>query len=59
MPVVHLRPEEPVVRAHYAPGLVLVRPDLYVAWRGDHSEDPLAVIDRVRGAVDVPRVEGG
>jgi len=35
----------------YERRLVLVRPDGHVAWRGDHiDEDPLAVIDRVRGA---------
>jgi hypothetical protein len=35
----------------YERRLVLVRPDGHVAWRGDASPaDPLAVIDRVRGA---------
>jgi hypothetical protein len=34
-------------------GLVLSRPDQHVAWRGDRlPADPLALIDRVRGAVD-------
>ncbi len=32
-------------------GLVLSRPDQHVAWRGDRTPaDPLALIDRVRGA---------
>jgi hypothetical protein len=31
--------------------LVLVRPDGHVAWRADAMpDDPLAVVDRVRGA---------
>jgi hypothetical protein len=31
--------------------LVLSRPDQHVAWRGDRlPDDPLALIDRVRGA---------
>jgi hypothetical protein len=31
--------------------LVLLRPDRHVAWRGDGlPADPLALIDRVRGA---------
>ena len=33
----------------YEKRLVLVRPDGYVAWRGDQADDPLAIIDRVRG----------
>jgi hypothetical protein len=34
---------------HHA--LVLSRPDQHVAWRGEHlPADPLALIDRVRGA---------
>jgi hypothetical protein len=37
--------------ALYARRLVLVRPDGHVAWRGDAApDDPLAVIDRIRGA---------
>jgi 2-polyprenyl-6-methoxyphenol hydroxylase-like FAD-dependent oxidoreductase len=38
----------------YARRLVLVRPDGHVAWRGDAApDDPLAVIDRIRGAVQL------
>jgi hypothetical protein len=34
-------------------GLVLSRPDQHVAWRGDRlPADPLALIDRVRGAAN-------
>ena len=37
--------------AHYRTRLVLVRPDQHIAWHGDADPpDPLAVIDRVRGA---------
>jgi hypothetical protein len=37
--------------APYDRKLVLSRPDQYVAWRGDTvPDDPLALIDRVRGA---------
>jgi 2-polyprenyl-6-methoxyphenol hydroxylase-like FAD-dependent oxidoreductase len=39
------------VRTLYPQGLVLVRPDQHVAWRGDLApEDPTALIDLVRGA---------
>jgi 2-polyprenyl-6-methoxyphenol hydroxylase-like FAD-dependent oxidoreductase len=35
----------------YGRGLVLSRPDQHVAWRGDSQPaDPLALIDRIRGA---------
>jgi 2-polyprenyl-6-methoxyphenol hydroxylase-like FAD-dependent oxidoreductase len=41
----------PAVRAAYGADLVLVRPDGHVAWRGDAPPpDPLALVDRVRGA---------
>ena len=43
--------ENPDAAALYERGLVLVRPDGHVAWRGDSEPaDPLALIDRVRGA---------
>jgi 2-polyprenyl-6-methoxyphenol hydroxylase-like FAD-dependent oxidoreductase len=38
------------LRDRYGADLVLVRPDQYVAWRGDHApDDPLTLVDRVRG----------
>ncbi len=43
---------EPAVVQLYERSLVLVRPDGHVAWRGDTPPaDPVAVIDRVRGAI--------
>ena len=43
--------EDPEAAALYERKLVLVRPDGHVAWRGDREPaDPLALIDRVRGA---------
>jgi hypothetical protein len=42
---------DPEIGALYERRLVLVRPDGHVAWRGDTAPaDPLAVVDRVRGA---------
>jgi hypothetical protein len=36
----------------YPRKLLLSRPDRHVAWRGDRQpDDPLALIDRVRGAL--------
>ena len=42
---------DPAIAALYESKLALVRPDGHVAWRGDSApQDPLAVIDLVRGA---------
>ena len=44
-------PKEPGVSAFDGSRLILSRPDQHVAWRGNHlPADPLALIDRVRGA---------
>ena len=41
----------PTTAIFYGGGMVLSRPDQHVAWRGDRlPADPLALIDRVRGA---------
>jgi hypothetical protein len=41
---------DPQARRRYQRDLVLIRPDQHVAWRGNTvANDPLAVIDRVRG----------
>ena len=43
------RIDDPSIAALYERALVLVRPDGYVAWRGDAlPEDPKALIDRGR-----------
>jgi hypothetical protein len=34
----------------YRSKLVLVRPDQHIAWHSAAAADPLAIIDRVRGA---------
>jgi 2-polyprenyl-6-methoxyphenol hydroxylase-like FAD-dependent oxidoreductase len=38
------------LRDLYGSDLSLVRPDQHVAWRGDRLDDPVAVLDCVRGA---------
>jgi 2-polyprenyl-6-methoxyphenol hydroxylase-like FAD-dependent oxidoreductase len=51
---------EPAAAATFDGLLVLSRPDQHVAWRGNRSPaDPLALIDRVRGAANqTPRPSG-
>ena len=45
--------ERPATAIFYGGGLGLSRPDQHVAWRGDSlPADPLALIDRVRGAAN-------
>ena len=44
--------DDPAIAALYERRLVLVRPDGHVCWRDNAApQDPLALIDRVRGAV--------
>jgi 2-polyprenyl-6-methoxyphenol hydroxylase-like FAD-dependent oxidoreductase len=51
MPLTVLDLDEAEASALYAKKLALVRPDRHVAWRGDaEPDDPLALIDRLRGA---------
>lgn len=51
VPLARLDVEADVAPAAYDRALVLSRPDRHVAWRGDRlPADPLALIDRVRGA---------
>jgi 2-polyprenyl-6-methoxyphenol hydroxylase-like FAD-dependent oxidoreductase len=51
VPLKVLDVERPAAATFYGGGLVLSRPDQHVAWRGDRlPADPLALIDRVRGA---------
>jgi hypothetical protein len=45
--------EQPNSAVRYGGALVLSRPDQHVAWRGDRlPADPLALIDRIRGAAN-------
>lgn len=50
VPLAHVRLEEPQLRELYDHQLVLIRPDLHIAWRGTHPKDPAAIIDLARGA---------
>ena len=51
MPLKILDVERPATAIFYGARLVLSRPDQHVAWRGDTLPgDPLALIDRIRGA---------
>ena len=51
MPLQVLEIAEPMVAEVYSASLVLVRPDLMIAWRGDGCPDDAgALINVVRGA---------
>jgi FAD-dependent monooxygenase len=51
MPLHHLVLEDAHCRALYQDRLVLVRPDLHIAWSGNTVTDAAAIIGRARGAV--------
>jgi 2-polyprenyl-6-methoxyphenol hydroxylase-like FAD-dependent oxidoreductase len=40
--------------AHFNAGLVLVRPDQHVAWRGDHVDDPEQILRTATGRAQSP-----
>jgi 2-polyprenyl-6-methoxyphenol hydroxylase-like FAD-dependent oxidoreductase len=40
--------------AHFDAGLVLVRPDQHVAWRGDHVDDPEQILRTATGRAQFP-----
>jgi hypothetical protein len=50
MPLHHLVVEDPHCRELYQDQLVLVRPDLHIAWSGTAVTDAAAIIGRARGA---------
>ena len=50
VPLRVLRLTEPIVSDVYEAALVLIRPDMMIAWRSDDSpDDPAALIDTIRG----------
>lgn len=55
VPLRHVRIDDPRVRSCWQSELVLVRPDLHVAWRGAAATEPDAVLRRVRGTLPAPR----
>jgi 2-polyprenyl-6-methoxyphenol hydroxylase-like FAD-dependent oxidoreductase len=51
VPLTEVTLADPAIVSAYEAPLVLVRPDGHVAWRGqDCPDDPVQVIDRIRGA---------
>jgi FAD-dependent monooxygenase len=51
VPVEHVRLDQPWLRELYGDQLVLVRPDLHIAWCGTAAEPAAEIIDVMRGAV--------
>jgi hypothetical protein len=49
MPVRHLILDDPRLCQLYRHNLVLVRPDLHIAWSGNIAADPADIIARARG----------
>src|SRR5215472_18170012 len=60
VPVVVLDVDADDAASLYPQKLVLSRPDVHVAWRGDKlPEDPIGLIDRVRGASQIGQPRPG
>jgi hypothetical protein len=58
VPLREIAVPDPAIAELYERSLVLVRPDGHVAWRGDVGPaDPLAIINRVRGAAALEAAE--
>ena len=49
LPIRHLTLTDPALAAIYHHRLVLVRPDLHIAWSGTDVTDAAEIVDRVRG----------
>ena len=49
VPLSVLALDDPALRERCGAGLVLVRPDQHVAWRGDRVEAPASLLSRVAG----------
>ena len=50
VPLSVLELHDPQLRALYGAALALIRPDQYVAWRGERVDDAAGLIDTLRGA---------
>ena len=57
VPFAILPVDSPAARKLYECDLVLVRPDMHVAWRGDTIDDPVALAHRVAGHDTIRRAQ--
>ena len=49
LPLTRLQLSPSVARRKYPAEITIIRPDQYISWQGNHCEDPVLVIDRIRG----------
>lgn len=60
LPILHLELTDPAIATVYGRRLVLVRPDLQIAWSGTDAAHAAQIVDQVRGVNPVaPRAENG
>jgi hypothetical protein len=57
LPIRHLMLTDPALATLYQHRLVLVRPDLHIAWSGTDVTDAAEIVDRVRGVHAASRLE--
>ena len=51
VPIVYIEQRDPIIHQSYKTDLVLIRPDQYVAWRGNRlPDDTVALLKLTTGA---------
>ncbi|GKZ51448.1 hypothetical protein AbraIFM66951_005796, partial [Aspergillus brasiliensis] len=50
MPLKRLQLSTSIARTKYPAEITIIRPDQYIAWQGSQCDNPLSMIDKIRGA---------
>ncbi|KAH8705904.1 FAD binding domain-containing protein [Talaromyces proteolyticus] len=50
LPITWLKLPARIARTKYPASITIIRPDQYISWQGDGSDDPSSIIDSIRGS---------